>query len=208
MPAEEVEARLPGYYDHVGRPLKYPPEVVEAALYEVAAKGNNIARACETLKDRGITQSYPEDCGRAIPRGVVAEWVNKRFRNRYHEIVSTKTRELEEVVARDGIELAIQIGQAERDALKQTMAGMADATAVEASQILRNLTQAKAQQVDKAHAIRGQGIADKASKTLEQIAAGLKQLGLVVDDEEDVHDVEAVEEEDEVVGELTSSSSA
>jgi hypothetical protein len=198
IPAEEVEARLPGYHDHVGRPLKYPAEVVEAALYEVAAHGNNVARACEALKDRGITQSYPEDCGRAIPRAVVSDWVRKRFRNRYHEIVSSSTRQLEEVVAQKGIETAIQIGEAEQQALRQTMAGLPDATAVEASQILRNLTQSKAQQIDKAHAVRAFGVAERTSHSLEQLVTGLKSLGLIVGDDDNIHDAEVIEDDAEM----------
>jgi hypothetical protein len=180
--------------------MKYPPEVVEAALYEVAAHGNNVARACETLKDRGVTQSYPKDCGRAIPRAVVADWVRKRFRNRYHEIVSSSTRQLEEVVAQKGIETAIQIGEAEQEALRQTLAGLPDATAVEASQILRNLTQSKAQQIDKAHAVRAFGVAEQASHSLKELVTGLKSLGLIVDNDEDVHDAEVIEDDGETAG--------
>lgn len=174
--------------------MKYPPEVVEAALYEVAAHGNNVARACEALRERGVTQDYPNPDGRAIPRDVVAQWVKVRFRNRYHEIVATQTRQLQEVVAAKGIDIALQIGEAELQALRQTTAGLSDATAVEASMILRNLGQSKAVQLDKAQQIRSQGVAQEQGHKLDQIIASLKAAGLVVEDE-DVHDAEVVEEE-------------
>lgn len=175
--------------------MKYPPEVVEAALYEVAACGNNVARACQVLKDRGVTQAYPADNGRALPRDVVAQWVKGRFRNRYHEIVSTQARELQEVVAAKGIDIALQIGEAELQALRQTTAGLSDATAVEASMILRNLGQSKAVQIDKAKQIRDVGIQEKTANSLDEIVKGLRALNLLDDD--DVHDAEVVEDEEE-----------
>jgi hypothetical protein len=193
IPEEEVAVVLPGYYDHLGRPLKYPPEVVEATLYEVAAHGGNIARACQALADRGITQAYPSDEGAPLPRSVVSEWVKRRFRNRYHEIVTTGTRELEEVIAQQGVNFALQAAEGQQEALKQTLAGLSDANAIEASQVLRNISQARSGEIDKALALRGRGPADKVSKSLQELTQSLRRLGLVVDDEDDVQEAEVVE---------------
>lgn len=174
--------------------MKYAPEVVEQALYEIAACGGNVTRAVRNLHDRGITQAYPKDGGAPIPVTVVREWKLKRFRNRYHELVTVQAREREAIVSSRGIDLAIQIAEAEQEAVKQTLAGMSDATAYEASQILRNLTQSKRTQVDQAHAIAEQGQVEKVSQTLDHVVEGLKRLGVLVDDDQ-VTDAEVVDDD-------------
>jgi hypothetical protein len=175
---------LPGYYDGVGRPLKYPPEVVMAALFEVAGNGGNHAKAARDLAERGITTSYPEPGGNPIARDVLRGWTQKRFRNRFSEIKHTHARELEDMVAGHAIDIALQSHDAEAELLKQTLAGIPNMNGVEASVALRNVTQSKKAQAEMALALRGRGPMDKVAESLGDIGKTLRRLGLVVDDEE------------------------
>ena len=179
IPEHEVERRLPGYYSRrVGRPNKYPPEVVEQALWEMAAAGSNAARASRQLYDHGITQAYPEAGGLPIPPRTIIDWAHKTYRNRYSEMKVTSVRQLEELVAQRGMDFALTMHEAEAEALRQTLAGLPNATAVEASRVLSDLSKSKQIQVRNALELRGQGAVDQLTQTLDQVLSELKGLGL------------------------------
>lgn len=186
---QEARQRLPGYSDAIGRPMKFPALVVEQALWEMAANGNSATRASRALEEAGIVN--PSTGGAISPR-TIRDWARKIFRNRYHEIVVEGVRELEEIVASKNIDLAIRQGEAEQSALAQTLAGLPHATAVEASQVLRNINQAKTANVDKALQIRGRGHAPSVEQGLKEVVQVLKSLKLVEQDE--VVDADVVEE--------------
>jgi hypothetical protein len=83
------------------------------------------------------------------------DWVRGRFRTRYQEIATKATDELRERIARDTVDLAIDLAAGEKEALRQTLAGLSDLNAVEASMVLRNLSTSKGINLDQEAKLRG-----------------------------------------------------
>src|SRR3954454_12749057 len=108
--------------------LRYAREVIERALYEVAFQAGNTRKAQQALAAVGIH----------VPYRTMHDWIKGRFRNRYQEIATKATDELRERIARDTVDLAIDLAAGEKEALRQTMATLGDLNAVEASMVLRN----------------------------------------------------------------------
>src|SRR3954454_12714382 len=98
--------------------LRYAREVIERALYEVAFQAGNTRKAQQALAAVGIH----------VPYRTMHDWVRGRFRNRYQEI-ATATNELRERIARDTLDLAIDLAAGEKEALRQTLAGLSDLNA-------------------------------------------------------------------------------
>ena len=163
-----------------GRPLQYPLALVERCLWETAAAGGSATRAHAVLSEQGL-DPLP-------PRRTIQNWTTGRFRNRYHEMLSEQARDLEEIVAAQATANAIRMGDAEQDALRQTMAGLSMASGVEASMILRNISQSKAVQVDKAQLLRGRPTQINAERSLDELARALERLGLVESTAEEITD--------------------
>ena len=161
--------------------FKFPLELIERILYEVAAQGGNCTAAKRTFDELNEHRAEQGEDKIDLPSvRTIRHWITGPFRNRYHEIVSDSARQLEELVAAQGVSLAISIGTAEEDALKQTLAGLANANGVEASQILRNLSQAKGTAIDKAQLLRGRPTQISGTDdTLEALARELQKLGIV-----------------------------
>lgn len=174
--------------------LSFPQWLVEKCLYEVAAHGGNLRAGMRTV--RAELEDHIDDDGEKlrIPTDEsVRLWRNGKLRNRYSEIASGSALVLEERIAQGAIERALALEEVEDRATKQTLAGLADATAVEASQILRNVTQSKTANIDKAAMIRGRGAFAMAERSLEQIAEALQRIGVMVADDPLV-DAEVIED--------------
>lgn len=149
--------------------FKHPPEVIEKALFEMAACGGSANKAAQSLRDQGLE----------ISAHTIREWKRGPFRNRYHEIVSTHQRDLDSIIAAAQTENIVTMLDGEREALKQTMAGIANANGVEASNILRNIAQAKRYAVQNHSEITGRPRQERQSQSLQTIAAALARMGLV-----------------------------
>ena len=175
----------------------FPPEFVEAALWEIAVAGGNCARARRELDHR-----YPDEKALAaagierLPSDrALRYWKRSMYRDRYHEILQTRAKDLEEIVAQNGIELALNAQQVKLEAMKQVAARIGATDAVEASTILRNLAQAEAGSVQMSGQIRNRpGFGDKDTRSLQQIAKALERLGVasVEGDAEDIEDADVV----------------
>lgn len=188
-PAAEPAAHAsPGMADYnpagQGRGRQYPVEVVERALFEMARHGGSARKAQAALALEGMH----------IPEGTMRVWRKSTFRNRYHEIASEKARELEEMIAVQATDLALKLAEAEDRALRVTVAGLSQATGLEASTILRNLSMSKSQQVDKAQGIRGRPNFRPDVRGLTEIVRAIKAVGGVeVVEGEAVAEAEVVE---------------
>jgi hypothetical protein len=101
------------------------------------------------------------------------------FRVTYHEILRTKVDELDELMAQQAQSAALQMGEAMDDALRVTLAGLATSNGVEASQILRNISQARSAEIDKAAQLRGRDFGSQMVKSLADVARELQALGAV-----------------------------
>jgi hypothetical protein len=117
----------------------------------------------------------------------------RRFAECYQRICSDRARDLEELVAGKALEMALALSDAEKRAVQQTLAGLADASGVQASVILRNLSPFRQIQVDKAGAIRGRPKVIVDPRGYHEIARALERLGVV-----EVIDADA----EEIAGEL------
>src|SRR3954468_10901605 len=121
-----------------GRPLDYTPEVGALALWPVALGGGeerrgHVAPRRALVAQAGLDEDDVDSAGVDCPaERTVRNWVTGRFRNRYHEILEVKASELDGHVAATATELAIAIEEGERQALKQTLAGLGNATGVDA----------------------------------------------------------------------------
>src|SRR3954470_21036823 len=143
--------------------LRYAREVIERALYEVAFQAGNTRKAQQALAALGIH----------VPYRTMHDWVRGRFRNRYQEIATQATDELRERIARDTIDLAA----GEKEALRQTLAGLADLNAVEASMVLRNLSTSKGINLDQEGKLRGRAGVVVDHRGFEDLAEALLRLG-------------------------------
>lgn len=179
---EPTPQQLDDPYAHrAGPPLKYPREIIERALFEVAAHAGNARRAHIALKAQDID----------IPPETMYGWIKGRFRNRYGEIRTQGADKLREEIARQAIDLSLEAGEAERQAIQRALAGLADANGVEASIILRNLTTSKGINLDQEGKLRGRAGVVVDHRGLEQITEALLRLGVaqpVVVDAEVIED--------------------
>ena len=160
--------------------FKYPMDLIERCLYEIAAAGGNATGAKRALDQENQHRlERGEEPLSLPPVRTMRYWVTGPFRNRYHEICADQARELEDIIAAQGVENAIAMGEAERSALKQTLAGLANANGLEASNILRNISMAKGTAVQTSQLLRGRPTVIHAETTLDQLARELKQMGVV-----------------------------
>lgn len=174
---------------------RFDQSMIDKVLWEVAAAGGNCRIAHERLT-RTATEMFDEtgEMPDLPTERTVRDWVSRRFRNRYHEIQAAKVAEMDEVIAQDGQRLAVQLAEAEERALKQTLAGLGSANAVEASTILRNLSQSKKMQVDNALALRRQATASVDARTVTDLASALIRAGAaVIAEPEIIEDAEVVD---------------
>lgn len=171
------------YEPRKGRPLQHPREVIERCLYETAVHAGNARKARQALIAWEPDLAWPS-------AETIYGWIKGRFRNRYSQIATQNADQLREVIARDMTDIAIRLGDAERDALGRTLAGLADANAVEASMILRNLSASKQIQLDQEGKLRGRAGVIVDHRGLEEITQALVNLGIG----EEVTDAEVIED--------------
>jgi hypothetical protein len=187
-----------------GAPMRYSPEVVELALWHVALHGGDCRRGRRALGEAliaaaGYGEEDPEAATVDVPgESTVRNWVKGRFRARYLEILDVKASELDGRVAATATELAIQIEEGERQAIKQTLAGLSSSNGVESSVILRNLSQSKKIQVEAAGAIRGRAAFERALPSLEALAQSMVRMGFATiegdaEDLDEIPDVDLIE---------------
>jgi methionine synthase II (cobalamin-independent) len=196
MIERQIVPSPPGLTDHHpshGRPYKYSPETIERCLYEVAACGGNANRAAQVLQEAELFG--PE--GKPIPARTIRSWVTGPFRNRYQEIVQAKAKALDDIIKDTARANAIRFGEAEQEALKQTLAGLSHANAVEASTVLRNVSQAKKTSVEVTGAIGLRPLLEQQSEDLMAIAKSLERMQVMKiryeGDEPEPVDAEVVE---------------
>lgn len=169
-------ANLPGLNDHERSKVDeelHPVELVERALWEIAAHGGNVSAACRSLDQQGIRRSD----GRKIPRSTMSDWKTRQYRNRYQEILRVRVKDINEVLGIQAQANALQLGAALDDSLRVTLAGLAGANGVEASQILRNIAQARNMEITKAQELQGTDGASQIARGLKDIADELAGLG-------------------------------
>lgn len=160
---------MSGVVQHLGD----VPIIVDRVLWEVAVHGGNCRKAHQAL----VARADSDDALLDLPvERTVRKWVTERWADRYAEIRSIKAGMLDEQVARDAASLAVAIEEGERKALQTTIARLGEADGVEASQILRNLSQSKKIQVDSAGALRGRAAFDEAVRSLQDIARSLSRI--------------------------------
>jgi hypothetical protein len=159
------------YAPRKGRPLTFPREVIERCLYETAVHAGNARKARQALIDWEPDLAWPS-------AETIYGWVKGRFRNRYAQIATQEAGQLRENIARDMTDLARRLGEAEAEALRKVLAGLADANAVEASLILRNLSSSKQIQLDQEGRLRGRANVIVDHRGLEDITQALVNLGV------------------------------
>ncbi len=159
------------YLPKGGRQLQYRREVIERCLFETAVHAGNARKAMRALVLWDPDEPWPN------PETVYL-WVRGRFRNRYAQIATDNVDDLRENLARRATDLATKLSDAESDSIEKVLAGLADANAVEASIILRNLSQSKSMQIDQEGKLRGRGGIVIDHRGLEEITAALVRLGI------------------------------
>jgi hypothetical protein len=173
-------------------------ELIMKALWEIVAHGGNVAAACRSMQAQGFTNSR----GQPINRRTMQKWKESTYRNKYEEMRVRKSRELDELLAADAQANAMKLGKAMDVALTQTMAGIAGANAVESSQVLRNISQARQGELQQGSALRGTDSRSKVARGLSELASELAGLGSNIvrieneDPESGVVEAEVLSEED------------
>jgi hypothetical protein len=151
--------------------VSWPIEAVDKALWTIALCGGSVSAAHQILEEEGP----PEGC-EMITRQTLNNWRSRYFRNRYHEIIGQRTRELDQVIADDSSVLAQRIAQSEERAVKQIDSGLPHATAAEAAQILLSLSRSKQVQLQEARTIREAPLRQQRENTIERLAASLERV--------------------------------
>jgi hypothetical protein len=157
---------------------RWSAEFIDKCLWEVAAAGGNVTRAHQQMQRWAMSQM--EETGETpdLPSDrTLRDWVSNSHRNRYHEVQHQKVVEMDEMIAQTGSRLAVQLAEAEERALKQTLGGLASASAVEASQILRNLSLSKKVQVDSSIQLRSQAVGGIDVRGINELAAAIVRAG-------------------------------
>jgi hypothetical protein len=156
---------------------KWPADFIDRMLWEVAISGGQVRRGYNSLVKAAV-ERHGEKAALDFPaERTVREWVQYRYRNRYNELLKQKAEELDERRAQDASTLSVQLRDAEERALAQTLAGLGDANGLEASMILRNLSQSKRMNSDVIVAARGLPALQTVGEGLMEIARGLSRLG-------------------------------
>jgi hypothetical protein len=163
---------------------QYTEEDIDRALWEIALHGGNVTRAFNSLADQGFV---------GYVRRTMSYWKNGPYRNRYTELMSGRARDFEEHLAQRSLEIAAKQQQVEMDAMDQIAGRMGALDAVEASTVVRNISGARAQNVDKALALRGRHPTQVAGRGLEAIGAALARLGVAQMVEGEAQEIEDAE---------------
>lgn len=163
--------------------IDYPADVVEKALWAAALHGGSYTKAHKVLFDQGIV----------VPRKTIEHWAKVTHRNRYQQIRTVEYDRLMVEIAAEMTDNAASAQEVEKRALERTLQGVDSADPLEASQILRNVSQARSSMVQQAQLLRGRPT-ENVNVTLTDLAKELEQLG-VVQYSEPTLDVEVVDED-------------
>jgi hypothetical protein len=167
------------------QPSAYPPELIERALLETALCGGNARKASRNLAAFGVP----------IPHERISAWRRGRYANRYSEICSAESAALRERIAAGALDLSTRIQEVEGDAVDRVASQLAEANAVEASIILKNLSTSKQIALNQEGLIRGRATEIVEHRGIEQLTGDLVKLGVgtVIDsDAEEIADAEVV----------------
>jgi hypothetical protein len=152
--------------------VPYPDAYIERVLWVCALKGGSVTATRRQLLEENFTFE-----GSAPSTSTIDRWVKTSWRNKYHEILQMKAHQFDDVLAADASVLAAQITEAERRAVKQVLRGLNGANALESSQILRNLSQSKGVNMDKAAMIRERPVKARRDANLAEIVRQMKRIG-------------------------------
>ena len=167
-------------YDTKLRALAQPVEFYERGLWEIAQQAGNVSAGCVSLQAQGHTDYVVT---------TMREWVTGRFRNRYQQICRGAVSHLEALRAADADKVALRAAGVEVAALQQIVTRLSETNAVEASMVLRNVSQSKKVQEENAALLRGKSAGHMQARGLTEVAAALARLGVI-----EVIEGEAVED--------------
>jgi hypothetical protein len=159
----------------------FPLELIQQCLWQIAASGGNVAKAHEALVEQGVTG--PE--GKPVSMSALRKWKKSTYKGGYHQILTEYAEKLDEILARQATENAIELGDAVDKALARTLSQLATANGVEASQILRNVAQARDVELRSRASLQGRDPASRIARTMEDAMAELKGMGVATIERED-----------------------
>jgi hypothetical protein len=172
-----------------GRPLGYTPAEVDLALRCLARVGGSSTRAIELYRqtevraqENAIVDGVARDPMTVPSAKTLRTWREGRFHGRYLEILSELGPEIEDQIAGHNLELALGQHRVEAQAMKVIESKLNSTDAVSASTILRNVSQAKAANIQHAQALRGTSEGHAQARSLEEVARAISRLpGVTVD---------------------------
>lgn len=157
-------------------------QMVQRCLWEIAANGGSLTKAHRSLE----RQEIHTENGKPPAINTLRKWKNVTYRNTYETILRTEANRIDELLSQQAQANAIALGDAVSDALEVTLSGLALANGVEASQILRNIAQARQIEIDKSMQLRGEDPVSRAANSFKDAMRELAGLGVVKVVEEDV----------------------
>ncbi len=170
-------------YDSSLRALRHPTEFYERGLWEIAQAAGNVSKACASLHAQGHAEYMPT---------TMREWITGRFRNRYQAICRGAVAHLEALRATDADMVAARAAGVELEALDQIVKTLSATNAVEASMVLRNVSQSKKVQEENAALLRGKSAGQLQARGLTEVAAALARLGVIEVIEGSVEDAQVL----------------
>jgi hypothetical protein len=170
-PDDALAAQEDPYGPQAGQPVQFPREIIERCLFEIAAQAGNARKAHSILAAVYGRENVPSV-------ETLYRWIRGRFRNRYHQISLKEADQVREVIARQATDIAIEIGDVEKAAVARVRDQLADANAVEASIIARNLSTSKGINLQNESQLRGRATQIVDHRGLEGILDTLVRLGV------------------------------
>jgi hypothetical protein len=149
----------------------YTEAEIEEGLTAVAFCSGNTRRAARELQATGT---------RAIPRDTLNNWVRGKHRARYERIVEEILPTIYAGIAQRSEDLATRMAEVEEELLERVKARADELKPHEAASSLRNVTVAKAVNIDKAGLIRGRPTEIGEERTLVEVARALERFEGIV----------------------------
>ena len=172
-----------------GTGSQYTDAEIEAALTAVALCSGNTRRAA------GLLEESEDAC--TVPRGTLENWIRYKHTHRYEQITEEILPTVYAEIAQKSEDLAARMVKAEEALMDRVNEKAGELKGHEAASALRNVSTAKAINIDKASIIRGRPTEIREERTMADVARSLERFkGIVNVVNRDVIESSAVEEPD------------
>jgi len=150
--------------------MAHSEEDVSLGLLTLALNAGSSRKAAKNLSVQGYS----------ITEGTLRYW-REKYPERYHEIQSTKLKEIENLIIASGYESVIKADELEKEALALEMSRTRGKKIPDAARTAKNAAEVKRINLERIAALQGKPTRIIEHRNGDELLAGLARLGLVVD---------------------------